>query len=443
MKKRLAFVIAVVMTFASTAFAEGEPKVTLSGVYEAHNKVRVKTDNIGNIKNVIWYVDDIETAQGEEYVISDWDSGCELKAVVVDEKDNEYESNVKWIEEPLKKKEDSFEFSNSGDKSEYQFSACGEEFLLLDVTEDDNSKFLVVKKDPIGSRAFNTMVDFTSENSAQHFYDMSAFLNNDSAGCGYNMDDVLETHEVAADYRTAGYNGSKGYTQLPKAVYDHIDKEHVWKCEPVKIGQAYEYCVKGGIVLPSAAEVRKYPFAFYDVSDTWLRSARGAKDGNGKQALFLDGGKVSYDEYSVSKQLMPEFYLDREFFLENKVTQIGSEAMSMISKNYSMEELTTLYSEAELENLGYKKYIFISAEEDGSGTLDVTIQSNVDNQEELYIIALSYDDEQRLIGASCIEAADLAAGENIYSIPVCEGYSKRTLMLTDRSLKPMAKSFEQ
>lgn len=441
MKKKFILTTAVFMLFSSAVFADSTPKVSLNGFYEAHNKVRVKTENIENIKEIVWYIDDSETAKGEEYVISDYDSGCDLKAVVIDEDGNEYESNIRKIENTLKKKEDSFDFSNDIDKKLYSFCAGGTEFLLLNATEDDNSKFLTVTEQPIEARAFNKKTEFAAGNNPQHFYDMLAFLNNMPAGYGFMMDDVLEEKAVAEDYTASGYKRNELYTSLPACVLDHIDWEHVWKCEAVKIGPVYEYCVKGGIVLPSAADVRKYPFAFYDLSNVWLRSARGSNSGNENQVLYLDGGKVLYDEYTAEKRLMPEFYLDRKFFLENKITLAGAEVIKMLSENYGYDELLTLYSEQELKNLGYKKYMFKSAAADNAGNVNIKLQSSETEAAELYVLVLSYDSNNMLTGASC-EKIQPIYGENDITAVQNGEYSKITIMLTDRTLVPAAQSID-
>lgn len=439
MKKRLTLITAIFILFVSTVYADGDPKVVLSGFYEAHNKVKVKTENIDDIKQIDWYVDEIAVAQGNEYIISDYDSGCEIKAIVTDEQGNKYESNIKKINDILKKKEDSFSFSNDGDKASYEFKIDGTEFLLLNATEDDKSTFFVVKKEPIEARVFNKNTKSVAGNNPQHFYDMSAFLNNTSMGYGYLMDDELEERETAENYTESGYKGNDNYTQIPNSIFEHIDREHVWKCEPAKIGQAYEYCVKAGIVLPSTTDVRKYPFAFYGISNAWLRTPRGTNLGNEREVMFLDGDKVSYAEYSEEKNLMLEFYLDREFFLKNKLTSAGAEVLKILTETYDYNELLSLYTEKELDNLGYKKYILKSAQADNMGSININLQSTEKEPVELYVMVLAYDEKDMLMGASC-EKITPVCGDNEITATQNGEYSKIMVMLTNDKLVPMAQS---
>ena len=195
-------------------------------------------------------------------------------------------------------------------------------FVLLDAAE---TGFYVIAKDSYGAKPFDS-ADGVSKMDNSRDTNISAWLNGE----------FLQ-------------NGSGGQT-LPAAIRSHL-KETTWKTIRLVSG-VEEYETSGRVSLLSLEEYNRYA-ARIGVRDAggnwWLRSATSAT-----QPLYIKNGEAlgitDRGTLSSAAQVRPVFYLDKEFFRQEKV-QMGAGVMRELGKVYTYEELSGLYSDYELLDL--------------------------------------------------------------------------------------------
>lgn len=250
--------------------------------------------------------------------------------------------------------------------SQYIFTVDGQEFILLDTTEDDNSHFLVVSRHSIGDRR-------ATYGDGMFPTDLICWLNDkenitrdvDGAilwGQNYNFNN----YAAIGGYRAIcnGTSEETGFTKLPGLIMDNIDENAVWKFQARRWeGGDVETTIRTGIVVMAFYEYERYSgkFGWNDFkvdggSDiVWMRTA-SAWTGVGNQLSTYDrnnGIPVLYDrEGGNSYAVRPEFYLNRDFFLKQpfSLETVGSDVRKAIMSTYSREELENAgYSTEELD----------------------------------------------------------------------------------------------
>ena len=248
---------------------------------------------------------------------------------------------------------------------EYIFSVDGQEFILLDTTQDDNSHFLVMSRRSIGDRRatwgdgmfpsdllcwLNDMTNIERDVNG-NIYSGQNYNNNDYNGSGYRS-------------ICGGTFSEEGFTILPKVILDNIDENAVWKFSPRKWeGGDVETTVKAGLSVMSFYEYEKYSgkFGWNDFkvdggSDVmWLRTASFIT-GVGNQLSTYDrnnGIPTMWDrDGGNSYAVRPMFYLNKDFFLKKvfSLDSVGSEVRRAIISSYSREMLEAAgYTEDELD----------------------------------------------------------------------------------------------
>ncbi|MBC8061748.1 MAG: DNRLRE domain-containing protein, partial [Clostridiaceae bacterium] len=226
----------------------------------------------------------------------------------------------------------------------FKVAGSAKEFILLNTTTDENSKYFVLAKDAYGKRAYDP-------NNTQKF-------------------DITDANNIAYwlnnDFKTIG-NGTG--LILPSEIIAHIDNNHVWATEG---GWATgncptDYSTTCGITVMSQTEwynnITK--FGQKDSISTWgwwLRTGRGIS-GNANTVLGISvdpvgnlGQTFGTPANIADVNVRPAFYLDKSFFSSVKldVGTLGTNVKTEILSNYTYNQFLALgYTDPELRDIGF------------------------------------------------------------------------------------------
>lgn len=408
MKKILITATIASMIFSSfSAFAEDGEKARLSGIYAAYNDIRV-ISSVKNAESISWYISKTENgdyakidgADGESYRVKSNDSEQWIKAAVTGTDGEVAETAPRKIEKRWTTRfgQMTIDAVTAEAPSKYVFNVDGTDLILLDTTESDSAKFLLMTKDSVGERVF-------SETGSQSVVGMAAFLNNlDKVEFYYNHTDTPNENEENCS--ETGYKGNKSYIQLPQSVLDAIDNNVVWKTEPMKTGQARERGYRGGIALPSVTDIQKYHdhIGWREGSEKgfWLRTPSNVER---SEVLYANsailGGIQSQKSDADKFGLKLMFYVDKDFFIDNKPVSAGSVVYDEIWKQYSKSELLKIYTQEELTALGYIDFAINTFEITGSSDGEIahiTINSRLGEKKDVTVLVAAYDADGMLSG---------------------------------------------
>lgn len=277
-------------------------------------------------------------ASGSSYKLTNADGEKYIKCVAVVGGES-VKSNALLVDAPLKKYNRNDTIGGTPQTNvKYKFSLADDpenEYILLDTTEDDTSKFYIMTAGYYGNRAFGTAVE-------ERF----------DPGVTTNI-----AHWLNNSFKTEG-NGGK---RLPQSILDYIDYDHEWLTDSFKAGD--DYLATCGISFISLAEMiqylGKYGYGEFGSSNRWwtrstvvisptdLRWVPAPMDPNGK--IY---GTASTDN---SPKIRPVFYLGKDFF-ENvpvNVESMGTEVKNAILASYDKEDLQDCYTEEELLAIGF------------------------------------------------------------------------------------------
>lgn len=254
----------------------------------------------------------------------------------------------------------------------YIFNVDGQEFILLDTTEDDNSHFLVMSRRSVGDRRA-TYQNGLFPSDLMCWLNDCADITKDINGVSVSgkFSDVgqllIEKDYTGNGYRSicSGDSDEAGFTKLPEVILNNIDENAVWKFSPRRWeGGNVETTVRAGIAVPAFYEIEKYSGKFgwndfyVDGGSTimWMRtSSVVVGEGNVMSSYDRNNGiPVLYDRHANTTvcAIRPIFYLNKDFFLKKtfSLEAVGSEVRKAIVTNYSRDELSEAgYTDAELD----------------------------------------------------------------------------------------------
>ena len=228
---------------------------------------------------------------------------------------------------------------------EYVFSVGGMDFIMLDTTESDASKFFVMSKNIVDGEP----VQF--DDGGQLMDGMMDFLNSTNGVQGYmpNGDYIGRTDT----------DGENIDVIMPDDILNHINYNKVWKVERKMWNDTEERTVIGGISFPAMHEIRQYSEKiglWDDKVDWWTRTPYGV-NGNGDTMIFASpehlGAFFSVIRQSSAMHIRPVFYLDKSMFTDKvyDLSGFGADVLAQLRKAYTREELANAgYSEEALKN---------------------------------------------------------------------------------------------
>lgn len=215
-------------------------------------------------------------------------------------------------------------------------------FILLDCDEEG---FFVSAKDYYGTYAFDAGGDgrFDVENPNNVAY----WLNNE----------FLENGGRVFNDNT---NDSK--FELPEQIKEHL-VERDWLCEAGYYTSDYpeDFYVRAKVALMSLTEWKKYNSKVGYADDTsytlyyWLRTVNGTQDpGDTAPVMVINpSGQANFGKIRNAYGIKPVFYLDREFFLEEKleISTMGSNVKKILRDQFKKDEFKDLYSKEDIEEI--------------------------------------------------------------------------------------------
>ena len=217
----------------------------------------------------------------------------------------------------------------------YDFEIDGKSFTLLDSTESDSSRYFVIANDTYGNYSYNFGGQWGQSWVNQTFYTFAHYMN----GTGSNLG-------------------------LPENVKEHIDNNHYWLSEqPVNVPKSgmYQFAVKTGIAVPSAAELFEYGPKISKLSGDyawfWTRTPSGdgtsTVSASDRMVIVNPAAQFVLDAtiYSNSGAIRPVFYLDKDFFKTVKIGNAGANLIEQIKQDYSSGELESLYGTSDYDTV--------------------------------------------------------------------------------------------
>ncbi len=243
---------------------------------------------------------------------------------------------------------------------EYVFSVDGVEFVLLDITNKDTAKYMLVSKNTMGDamlyNPYGTWTQATgsvfgegdpvnegyeryTESNFASFFPMYKYLNDETEGTGFKAN------------------------HIPKSMWDYIDDSVYQTTNTHTWGDGMDIRTNwfGGIALPKVEEVIKYADRIglsNDGKDWWTNSLIYGTQYDGSAVHYVAGS----DENLVyttqpsapnmaGRYVRPLFYVSKDFFnnVEIDLETAGAEIKKEIRKACSYDELTKFYSEEVLD----------------------------------------------------------------------------------------------
>ena len=286
----------------------------------------------------------------------------------------------------------------------FRVKGSNQEFLLLDETDDNNSKFFVCAIGYYGRKAIHS--------GGKHKFDP-----NDPKSMAYFLNNDFLTQGTLSGFKL-------NYHKLPDNVIEHIDFNHVWECEEAKSGgdASAPYKIKCGVVLPSQTELIKYKdrigwddnYRSFDNDVTlYPWGTRSVSNDGYILSARVNVNMTQLSTFGNTTELMgirPVFYLDLNFFKDVKVdlANSGEKVTELFKKYYTIDDMKKIYTEQECYNeLGYKTDVTIDYK-DGVCSLSSNITKNTDG-----ILMTVYYDEGHFPVGQTFKPVSVAAGEKI------------------------------
>lgn len=343
--------------------------------------------------------------------------------------------------------------NNSNSDYIFKIKGSGQRFLLLDVFDDNDSKFFVMGIDYYGQGAFD---EFGKQR-----------LDVEQTGnVAYKLNKVLTGEGLVQSFTQKVYS-------LPSEIVDYIDFNHAWKTKgsgSSKGNAKNDYTTVCGVNLLSQEEFLKYISkigAFDELllkkyspngSGWWLRD--GAPDGSNMLAV-RSGDKPWINLWTASDTKLfyrPVFYVSKDFFgnVPIDLKSAGEGVKSIFKEYYTIGELKKIYKEADVyDYLDYKSDITVKVERFTNGKdsiskinnaelvcAEIIITNNQMSEQSGTIVMTYYDcngrtkqiDSRRiLISANETQAHKLSL--NFSEVPEKDSYVKITFVEDKKSFQ--------
>ena len=310
----------------------------------------------------------------------------------------------------------------SDERYVFRVKDSNQRFLLLDVTDDSDSKFFIMGIDYYGQTAFDDL--------GNQKFDVTA-----SSNVAYKLNHTLIDDGLQHSFTKKKY-------KLPKNVVSHIDFDHVWETEGSgQTGSDAEnsYKTKCGVAVLSQSEFLKYQSKigrkdeltmYSNTTSTtpiwWLRTGRF----NGEMLILANDVPTSTRSWGVSDgnpMVRPVFYVDSKFFADVPIDleTAGAEIMKLFKEYYTAGEMEKIYSKRELADyLDYRLGVDVDITSFSSGsqsierlngissvTANVSVSNNTSSGAIGTLVMAYYDSFGKPIRISS-EAMILSSGES-------------------------------
>lgn len=281
----------------------------------------------------------------------------------------------------------------NAENMDYKFKYNGLTFTIVDTLNNDKSTFFIAPNDDYG-RIGMTISDFDPNNAKSMAYTMNTTFVKD--GLGSNA--------------------------LPDELLKYIDFDHMWVCDaaPLSINEKVHesYAFKAGVTLLSFTEIEKYKDALA-TTDNLKGYSRTASNYNNEKDDTDYAFNIQQNDSGVNTNIWnlngtynyvkPVFYLGKDFFKEVKIDldSVGTKALEMLGKVYTIEDLKGLYSEELLEAKGFKYNYELSAsfsgKNGGEALLSGKITSNVAGEHSRILILCVYDENGAAVASKAVK----------------------------------------
>lgn len=155
-------------------------------------------------------------------------------------------------------------------------------------------------------------------------------------------------------FLSTGTNSKK----FPEEITNNIEYDHVWLTEGGYAGGVCpdDYTFTAGISLLSLTELRKYASKIgWSTSDYRIMRSGSTTQNNHMICSCVDGIIRHIGIADGNSTIVPAFYLYNDFFRTTRLSleTTGSAVWETIRELYSEEEMSKIYSKAELKQIGY------------------------------------------------------------------------------------------
>ena len=164
----------------------------------------------------------------------------------------------------------------------FRTKGSNQRFLLLDVTDDKDSKFFIMGIDYYGQVAFNTSAG-------------NKFAPDLSLNIGYKLNHAFVTDGFVQSHTQKTY-------KLPQNVIEHIDFNHVWETEGTDKNGENRYKTTCGIALLSQEELIKHQNKI-----GWSDNLLNRKDSPNGNVWWLRTGRHNGEILVVHTELTNSF----------------------------------------------------------------------------------------------------------------------------------------
>lgn len=305
--------------------------VCIEGLFEPYQTLTAFTEH-ENVSSYQWMNGDtpISGATGKTYTVPENMAGKTISVKIKLSDGSEYTSvspkkiDVVWknlrIDPVTGEEGNAFDKVQATTPGDNIFTVEGIDFVLLDVA--DNGKYLVMSKNCIGDAVpYNIGSDGTY--ISVDFKNMSSYLNSDE------------------------------FTSLlPQPILGYIDNTVEWQYENnYWLNLKETHCNNGGIAIPSIQDVKKYAsrMGLQDDSKAWWLRTPMNLISDGQSMFVMPGEKeklgISSNSHAVNNKryIRPMFYIDAEFFANEKIEYAGDSVLDAIYRKYTLDDLTETY----------------------------------------------------------------------------------------------------